>query len=82
MHEDWDSNLHFLKLKTNVQQSNTYKFGFITCLMSTAHHQDPQNEAIRIIERAVSIGSDNLIKKHREYWSDLWKNDIIIEGHE
>jgi hypothetical protein len=43
MHEDWDSNLHYLKLKVNVTKGSVYKFGIITCLMSTAHHQDPQN---------------------------------------
>ena len=49
MHEDWDSNLHYLKLKLNVTKGSAYKFGTITCLMSTAHHQDPQNQAIRIV---------------------------------
>ena len=43
MHEDWDSNMHFLKLKVNVTKGNVYKFGVITCLMSSVHHQDPQN---------------------------------------
>jgi protein-glucosylgalactosylhydroxylysine glucosidase len=81
MHEDWDSNLHFLKLKTNVQKGKQYRFGFITCLISSAHHQDPQNEAIRIIERAVSIGESSLIAGHRLNWQNLWKNDIIIEGN-
>ncbi len=42
-HEDWDSNMHFLKLKQNVTKGTVYKFGFITCLMSSTHHQDPQN---------------------------------------
>jgi hypothetical protein len=49
--------MHFLKLKLNVTKGKIYKIGVITCLISSSHHQDPLNEAIRIIERAVSIGS-------------------------
>lgn len=56
MHEDWDSNMHFLKFKRNISKAQTYKIGLVSCLMSTAHHQDPQNEAIRIVERAIEIG--------------------------
>lgn len=43
MHEDWDYNLHYLKLRVNATKGNVYKFEVITCLMSSVHHQDPQN---------------------------------------
>lgn len=48
-HEDRDSNKHILKTRINVTKGHSYKFGFITALISTAHHEDPQNEAIRIV---------------------------------
>lgn len=81
IHEDWDSNTHLLKVKLKATKGKTYRFGFVSSLISTAHHQDPQNEAIRIVERAVSMGEKTLIEGHRKYWQNLWMNDIIIEGH-
>lgn len=49
IHEDWDSNRHLLKTRVNITKGNTYNFGFISALISTAHHQDPVNEALRIV---------------------------------
>jgi hypothetical protein len=81
IHEDWDSNTHLLKVKLKTTKGKAYRFGFVSSLISTAHHQDPQNEAIRIVGRAVSMGEKTLIEGHRKYWQNLWMNDIIIEGH-
>lgn len=37
-HEDWDSNNHLLKTRVKATKGNTYRFGFISSLISTAHH--------------------------------------------
>lgn len=42
-HEDLDSNRHLLKTRINITKGNTYNFGFISALISSAHHQDPVN---------------------------------------
>jgi trehalose/maltose hydrolase-like predicted phosphorylase len=82
IHEDQDSNMHLLKVKIQATKGQTYRFGFVSSLISTAHHQDPENEAIRIVERAVSMGEKTLLEGHRQQWKDLWKNDIVIEGND
>jgi protein-glucosylgalactosylhydroxylysine glucosidase len=82
IHEDSDSNRHQLKTKFNVTKGETYRFGVISSLISTAHHEDPVNEAIRIVERALLIGESSLIAAHRDLWEKLWANDIVIEGHD
>jgi len=38
IHEDWDSNMHLLKVKIQAIKGQTYRFGFISSLISTAHH--------------------------------------------
>lgn len=68
LHEDWDSNYHRLKTRASIVKGNTYRFGIISALISSAHHEDPVNEAIRIVERAILIGEKPLIEAHRRLW--------------
>jgi nitrate reductase NapAB chaperone NapD len=55
-HEDWDSNNHFMRTSINITKGQVYRLGFISSLISTAHHEDPVNEALRIVERGVLVG--------------------------
>ncbi len=38
IHDDSDSNRHVLRTRVNLTKGNTYKFGFISALISSAHH--------------------------------------------
>ena len=47
---------------------------------TSAHHDDPLNEAERMTIFAKLEGKDRLIQFHQKAWDDLWKSDITVEG--
>lgn len=70
LHEDWDSGSHQQKFKLQLKQGQQYQFALITCLMSSEHHEDPGNEAIRMVIRASSM--TNILTGHIKRWAELW----------
>lgn len=81
LHEDWDSNLHYQKFKRSLKKGDVFNFIVITCLMSNENHDDPINEAIRMVIRAKSMDTDSIIAGHNRKWESFWESDIIIEGN-
>ena len=79
LHEDWDSDMHLEKFSRPLKKGDVFKFSIATSLMSSTHHEDPFNEAIRMVIRASSMS--DLIRGHTQKWQHLWEADIIIEGN-
>ncbi|HYH14182.1 MAG TPA: glycoside hydrolase family 65 protein, partial [Flavisolibacter sp.] len=50
--------------------------------ITSAHHDDPLNEAERATIFAKLEGRDRLLKFHSAAWEKLWQSDIQIEGDE
>ena len=80
VHEDWDYNMHLLKFVKELKAGETYTFGIVSSATSTAHFDDPLNEAERLTVFAKLEGTSRLLQRHRDEWEKLWKHDIIIEG--
>jgi protein-glucosylgalactosylhydroxylysine glucosidase len=80
VHEDWDYNIHLLKFVKELKAGETYTFGIVSSATSTAHFDDPLNEAERLTVFAKLEGTSRLLQRHRDEWEKLWKHDIIIEG--
>lgn len=80
MHEMWDSNMHLMKFSKTIKAGDTYSFCIVGTSISSAHHEDPLNEAERLTIFAKLEGRDRLIGFHERAWADLWKSDIQIEG--
>jgi protein-glucosylgalactosylhydroxylysine glucosidase len=80
IHEMWDNNMHLMKFKKNLTAGTTYHFAVVGSSLTSAHNDDPLNEAERLTLFALLQGSRQLIKDHEAAWADLWKSDIIIEG--
>jgi trehalose/maltose hydrolase-like predicted phosphorylase len=50
--------------------------------VSSAHYQDPFNEAERLTIYAALEGVDRLLKRHRMAWDEsMWQSDIVVEGN-
>ncbi|HEX6227499.1 MAG TPA: glycoside hydrolase family 65 protein, partial [Chryseolinea sp.] len=47
---------------------------------STAHFDDPLNEAERLTVFAKLEGTSRLIQRHNAEWEKLWRHDIVVEG--
>jgi trehalose/maltose hydrolase-like predicted phosphorylase len=80
IHEDWDYNMHLAKFSKKLKAGETYRFALVGSAVSSAHFQDPQNEAERLTIFAKLEGTARLLKRHEAEWAKLWESDIIIEG--
>ncbi len=79
-HQTTDNESHNIFFTKSLQAGKTFKFQIIGSLISTAHTADPLNQAERIVTYARFQKEGELLRKHREAWTELWKSDIVIEG--
>lgn len=80
IHEMWDNNMHLVKFAKKIKAGETYRYSIVGSSITSAHHDDPLNEAERLTIFAKLQGRDRLIEMHTNAWNELWKSDIIIEG--
>src|SRR5438552_11684353 len=80
IHETWDNNMHLMKFSKKIKAGDTYHFSVAGSSITSAHHDDPLNEAERMTIFAKLEGRDRLINFHNKAWDDLWKSDITIEA--
>ena len=80
IHEMWDNNMHLMKFSKKLKAGETYRFSIAGSSITSAHHDDPLNEAERTAIFAKLEGRDRLIRFHQQAWDQLWKSDITIEG--
>ena len=80
IHEMWDNNMHLMKFTRKLKAGETYRFSIAGSSITSAHHDDPLNEAERATIFAKLEGRERLISFHTKTWEELWKSDIIIEG--
>ena len=80
IHEMWDNNMHLMKFTRKMKAGETYRFSIAGSSITSAHHDDPLNEAERATIFAKLEGRERLINFHSKAWEELWKSDIIIEG--
>jgi trehalose/maltose hydrolase-like predicted phosphorylase len=80
IHEMWDNNMHLMKFGKKIKAGESYRFSIAGSSITSAHHNDPLNEAERATIFAKLEGRDRLLSFHFKAWDELWKSDIIIEG--
>ncbi|MFZ4547454.1 MAG: hypothetical protein ACOYN4_08465, partial [Bacteroidales bacterium] len=82
IHEMWHNNMHLMKFSKTVKAGETYSYCIVGSSITSAHHDDPLNEAERLTIFAKLQGRDRLVSFHEKAWADLWKSDIRVEGDE
>jgi trehalose/maltose hydrolase-like predicted phosphorylase len=80
IHEMWDNNMHLMKFSKTIRAGQTYRFSIAGSSITSAHHDDPLNEAERITIYAKLEGRERLLRFHQKAWDSLWKSDIVIDG--
>jgi trehalose/maltose hydrolase-like predicted phosphorylase len=80
IHEMWDNNMHLIKFSRQIKAGETYRFSIVGTSITSAHHDDPLNEAERMTIFAKLEGRDRLIGFHNKAWDALWQSDIEVEG--
>jgi trehalose/maltose hydrolase-like predicted phosphorylase len=76
----WDNNMHLLKFSKQLKEGETYRYSIAGSSITSAHHDDPLNEAERLTIYAKLEGRERLLQFHNKAWDDLWSSRIIIEG--
>ncbi len=82
IHEMWDNNMHLMKFARKIKAGESYRFSIAGTSITSAHHDDPLNEAERMTIFAKLEGRDRLVNFHNKAWDELWKSDITVEGDE
>ncbi len=80
IHEMWDNNMHLMKFNKKIKAGETYRFSIAGSSITSAHHDDPLNEAERMTIFAKLEGRERLLDFHTKAWEKLWVSDIKIEG--
>ncbi|TDH29315.1 glycoside hydrolase family 65 protein [Segetibacter sp. 3557_3] len=80
IHEMWDNNMHLVKFTRKLKAGERYTFSIVGSSITSAHHDDPLNEAERMTIYAKLQGRERLINFHNAAWDNLWKSDITIDG--
>jgi trehalose/maltose hydrolase-like predicted phosphorylase len=80
IHEMWDNNMHLMKFSRVIKAGESYRYSIAGSSLTSAHHDDPLNEAERMTIFAKLEGRDRLLQFHNKAWDELWKSDITIEG--
>jgi trehalose/maltose hydrolase-like predicted phosphorylase len=80
IHEMWDNNMHLMKFSRKIKAGETYRYSIAGSSITSAHHDDPLNEAERLTIYAKLEGRERLLNFHNKAWDELWKSDIVIEG--
>ncbi len=80
IHEMWDNNMHLMKFSKTIKAGSSYRYSVAGSSITSAHHDDPLNEAERLTIYAKLEGRDRLLEFHNKAWDALWKSDIRIEG--
>lgn len=71
---------HLNRVFRTLDAGETFSFCVAGALISTAQVADPLNQAERIVTSACVQGRDELVRRHRKAWEELWKGDIRIGG--
>jgi trehalose/maltose hydrolase-like predicted phosphorylase len=80
IHEMWDNNMHLMKFTKKLKAGQAYRFSIAGSSITSAHHDDPLNEAERLTIYAKLEGRDRLLQFHKKAWDNLWSSDIKIDG--
>ncbi len=80
IHEMWDNNMHLMKFGKSIKAGQSYRFSIAGSSITSAHHDDPLNQAERLTIYAKLEGRDRLLQFHKKGWDEIWKSDIQIEG--
>ena len=80
IHEMWDNNMHLMKFSQPLKGGETYHFSIAGTSITSAHHDDPLNEAERLTIYARLEGRERLLQFHHQAWNRLWESDVQITG--
>lgn len=68
--------------KLKARKGRRYRFTQLVSLVPDVLHQQPQRQALRMIAAANELGFEELRRRNRAEWRDLWRGRIRLIGAE
>jgi trehalose/maltose hydrolase-like predicted phosphorylase len=68
--------------RLRARKGRRYRFTQLASLVPDVMHQQPQRQAVRMIAAADELGFDELRRRNRACWRDLWRGRIRLVGAE
>lgn len=65
---------------TRAAKDRPLRLRQIVSLVPDALHQQPHRQAVRLVAHAAEIGFDDLRRRNRAAWADIWKGRIRLVG--
>jgi trehalose/maltose hydrolase-like predicted phosphorylase len=63
----------------NALGNKTYTFYTIAAMVSSFYHNEPDLEAIRLVNWGVQLGVQSLEDNNRSEWQELWKSRVLVD---
>jgi hypothetical protein len=66
--------------ETDLDAGERLRVRQMTAVVPSAHHAQPDRQAIRLVAAAARRGFDNVRADNRAAWDELWKGRIVLVG--
>ena len=61
-------------------RGKSHRFWILAALVPEYYSDDPEQQACRMVQRAVMVGYDDLRAENRRQWEQLWRSRIRVSG--
>lgn len=74
--------LSFRTYSANVVGNRKYIFYTLASMVSSFYHNEPDLEALRLVNWGSQVGTQSLEDNNRREWEDLWKSRVLVDDAE
>jgi trehalose/maltose hydrolase-like predicted phosphorylase len=68
------------KFSANGKSGKSLRFQVMAALVAEYYSTDPEQQACRMVQRAVMVGYEDLREENRRQWEQLWRSRIRVSG--
>jgi len=68
------------KFTADGKSGKSLRFQVMAALVAEYYSTDPEQQACRMVQRAVMVGYEDLREENRRQWEQLWRSRIRISG--
>ncbi|RZJ75325.1 MAG: glycoside hydrolase family 65 protein, partial [Brevundimonas sp.] len=66
--------------RTRARKGRAYVVDRLVALVPDAQHDQPHRQAVRLVAHGAELGFDELRRRNRAAWAELWKGRIRLVG--
>jgi trehalose/maltose hydrolase-like predicted phosphorylase len=66
----------------NVLGKKTYTFYTLASMLSSFYHDEPDLEAVRLVNWGLQLGTESLEESNTREWKELWKSRVLVDNRD